>query len=122
MAAIAFSPDGDTLAVVGHDERIRPWDLSGETPRALEPLEAHFDKVGAVCFSPDGKSMATADASYRRLIVWDPATRKRRPGMDWDKLPAAPAALAFAPDGRHLAVGNADGTIIVLRLAGPKAE
>jgi WD40 repeat protein len=83
----------------------------------LEPLEAHFDKVGAVCFSPDGKSLATADASYRRLIVWDLAARKPRVGQDWDKLPAAPAAVVFAPDGRHLAVGNSDGTIDVLRLA-----
>jgi hypothetical protein len=51
----------------------------------------------------------------RRLVVWDTASGKALHTWDW---PLACQAVAFAHDGKHLAVGNANGTVYVLRLAG----
>lgn len=72
--ALAFSPDGQTLAA-GSGEKVRIYDA-----RTLEPAEA-LDACDApirtVAFSPDGKWLATGDdAGYVRL--WDTASRTLR--------------------------------------------
>jgi hypothetical protein len=48
-----------------------------------------------------------------RVIVWETGTGKSR---DW-KMPGPVGAVAFALDSRHLATGNANGTVYILRLA-----
>jgi WD40 repeat protein len=66
----------------------------------------------AMAFTPSGTLLATAGLAPR-LILWDVKTGEKR--REW-QLHDEVCALAFAPDGRHLAVGNADGTLYVLRL------
>jgi len=46
--------------------------------------------------------------------VWDAATGKQLHHWQW---PGPIEAVAFAHDGQHLAAGNANGTIYILRLA-----
>ena len=55
--AVAFSPDGETLAS-GSIQEIRLWDLgTGETKGMLT---GHTDHFHAVTFSPEGSTLASA--------------------------------------------------------------
>jgi WD40 repeat protein/tRNA A-37 threonylcarbamoyl transferase component Bud32 len=55
--AVAFSPDGGTLATGSYDRSVRLWNAEGK-PRS-KPLEHRFP-VWRIAFSPDGKNLLTA--------------------------------------------------------------
>jgi WD40 repeat protein len=114
---VAFSPDGKTLAFNDGEWDVHLWDLTGPLPRERVALRGHSlpgwaGIVHAIAFSPDGGQLASVGQD-RRLIVWETAHGEKR--REWI-LPGQARSVAFAPDGRHLACGNFNGTVYVLRL------
>jgi WD40 repeat protein len=98
--AVAFSPDGKTLAVGAErgEHTLRLLDVPTSTElRQFGPAEA---KVQAMTFSPDGKTLA-AGGNRNPVRLWDPATgaEKARLGEEADRV----LSLAFSPDGKTLA-------------------
>jgi WD40 repeat protein len=72
--ALAFSPNGATLASGGWDKSVRLWDPArGEATQRL----ACPDEVWSVAFSPDGKSLAAGgqDGLLRLWTLDDPPAR-----------------------------------------------
>jgi WD40 repeat protein len=112
--ALAFSPDGRTLAVAGR-HRISLWNLDRGTRTVLATPEVPFSS-DAVAFAPDGRTLAAAAGN--RVVLWDPASRTRRASLP---LPAGMVGnlglLAFSPDGRVLAAANDGGILLAWDVA-----
>jgi hypothetical protein len=113
VCAVAFAPDGQTLAAGEHEGLIRLWDLVTHEERRR--FEEKGSPEQALAFSPDGKTLACRgpEQSIRLLEV---ATGKERgrfvaPGVGIE-------FLAFAPDGKTLASRNADKTAFIWDLTG----
>lgn len=89
--------------------RLRDLGVFDVTTSEQTTLTGHSRQIGGVATSPDGTRLASVDFGGN-LIIWDTAT--------WDEVAYYPNvsngtfSLAFSPDGRLLAVGGADITLL----------
>jgi WD40 repeat protein len=109
---VLYSPAG-TLATFSDDRTIRLWDRDG---RDFRRLDGHKGLVVSASFSPDGKTLGTADGEAFHL--WDVATGKALPAPG-DAL-AGVARLTFAPDGKTLGCAGDRGEVRLWDLAAGK--
>jgi RNA polymerase sigma factor (sigma-70 family) len=114
---IAFSEDGKVLVTAGEDRLVRVWEYPsgkqvyriGPGPRAeaqaaFGPARAVIPHVTAAV-SRDGTLLATRiDESV--VSLWDVATGKKVGTIPCDNDKFYAYALAFAPDGKRLAIAN----------------
>jgi WD40 repeat protein len=113
---VACSPTEPILAFAGDDSAIHLWNLGGAKIEKLRQLAGHTGKafgplVKALAFSPNGKIVASSGQDkYVRL--WNVASGEKV--HEWH-FKDETRALAFSSDGRHLAVGNSDGSLYILR-------
>jgi WD40 repeat protein len=121
--AMAFAPDGSTLAVSCGDpiyqfnkqKEVRLWDLA--TRSVKQVLTDYAGVTTSLAFAPDGQTLATGEADLMNSLrpgvttLWDVSTAKKRmtlgghKGMVW--------AVAFAPDGQTLATAGHDGAVML---------
>ena len=108
IRALAFSPDGKTLAYGSADGTVKLWDLVGQEPITL----GHMYPIMSAAFRADGKVLvsSSSDAEQHRgeVKLWDwpsgqEVLRLQRTDSN------GPADLSL--DGKTLALGNPDRTI-----------
>jgi WD40 repeat protein len=125
VSAMAFSPDGSTLAVGTLPDTLRDvpapsvqlWDIQRESlERKLRPAIA---PPGKVRFSPDGALLATSAVRDSPLQLWrmSDGAEVRSFQVEADAHGRDPAPIAFSPDGKLLAAADANRDIYVWELA-----
>jgi hypothetical protein len=132
---LAYSPDGQILATTLFPQKTRPpgmagpagaggWPKNAEaivltelaTGKRLTRIDTGRGGFALLAYSPDGRTLATADENSFRL--WDIATgkevfrhplpeKRRQLGYSFAE------SLAFLPDGDRLATGLRDGTVLI---------
>jgi WD40 repeat protein len=119
IGAIAFAPDGKTLALGGERAHAAPVLVdaaSGTITRRM--TGGHDDGFVTLAFDREGTRILTA-GNDRRAIIWDAHTgaqllELRHPGDDEPNDTVA----AWSPDGTMVATGGAGGTVVLWRVAG----
>ena len=114
ISAIAFSPEGHRIAVAG-EGRIGPVLLDVATGALqLRMTRRHASLICAMRFAPNGQLLATGTSEADpRAIVFDSATGETI--RDFPRRGQGDVSVAWSSDGRMLAAGGGDGTVVVWR-------
>ena len=120
---LAFGPDGRTLASGSIDGTIRLWNVAtGDPLGTLQSDTLSSDDVTGVAFDPeDGNILASVgDNGENRLLLWNVTTHKVI--TQFTASEGGLSCVAWSPDGRTLATGDADKAEVRLwDVAGVKA-
>ncbi|MCW2932014.1 MAG: transcriptional regulator, family, partial [Actinomycetia bacterium] len=136
--SVAFGLDGRVLAAGSADDKVRLWSLatSGK-PQLADTLSGPADIVSGVAFSSAGELAAAShdDKVWLWKVSFGTVTRKVttangksktvtstgvQAAADGTLTDATNAAIAvsFSPDGKMLAAGTAEGSVLVWTIAG----
>ncbi len=112
LTALAFSPDGRSLAISGNREVLIHSLTSEQPPKRLSGLS---ERILSLQFSSDGAILLAGGgtpARFGEIQEWDVATGKLRRSvmLAGDTVFGA----SFSPDAKHIAAGCTDNTVRVL--------
>jgi WD40 repeat protein len=120
---VAFDASHETSAWLQHDGEVKVWSVRAGAPPIRTFSRSGKHTVDAVALSADGAWLATAGEEVRVVGVADGKDRfapiatqsSRRPGFSCG---GGVCALAFSPEGGHLARLDEDG-LTLMELADP---
>jgi WD40 repeat protein len=109
ITALAYSPDGKSLAVTGYHE-VLIYDSSNFSLQSR--LIGISERVQSLAYSPDGKKLAAvggAPGRFGEVQIWNPATDKLLVSapLTFDTL----YGVSWSPDGKMVGFGCADNTV-----------
>ncbi len=109
--SLAFSPDDTTLAL-GHRNSITLWNVTKTGMQAHSVIsDNHRQFSDILIFSPDGKTLLDSKWSEARIQLWDVDTGRSLGTLSGHTEPIE--TLVFSHDGKTLASGSEDGTVLL---------
>ena len=113
--ALAISPDGKRLAMLGSDGTLRMAELVNGKFKVRNGDDAVLQignsslNAAVIAFSPNNKYLAASRDESGRVVVCNAGTGKR---LRDRQLPVEVRGVAFAPDSRHLAIVTGNGAVV----------
>ena len=108
VTALAFSPDGKTLASGDTDNTIRLWDVAVRQHRTA--LTGHTDQVTTLTFSRDGTVLASGSMD-NTVRLWNTSTGEHLDTLEGHRHEYGVVSLAFTLDGETLASGGTNDIV-----------
>lgn len=105
LPALAISPSGTLLASAANDGSVRIWDISGKRAKEWEAIAKNTGIVTPICFSPDGKLLATAERASGITRLFDVSGDRAKPATVLAPADGDVWSLAFSPDSKTLVAG-----------------
>jgi len=108
---VTVSPSGSHIASGGFDKKVIIWSEPGEGGEwaRVQVLEDHTGVVRTVCFSPDGKQLATASYKSIKLYSFNEGIAILAHTLEGHT--NAVRSLSFSPDCKLLCSGSNDKSI-----------
>jgi WD40 repeat protein len=110
--ALAFAPDGRSLAVGGTETDIFLFDVGAGGPGRCLAMPIRCLCAKGLAFSIDGQTLAASSHLNHEILLWDVTAGRERARLRAHASPVI--SLAFSPDGRSLASGSHGDDAIVL--------
>ena len=105
VKSIAFSPDGQILAVA-NGNTVKLWNVNNK--KGIGELRGHQADVNSIAFSPDGRKLISG-SNDRTLRLWNVKTKKEVFKLKGHT--GSVQSVAFSPDGQTLVSTSNDNTV-----------
>lgn len=113
VSSVRFSPDGLYIASAGEEGIIKIWD--SKTGELVNQLKSG-DRTGCICFSPNGRYIASMASMIGLITIWDIRGNCKIKEFHHPKYSIA-YDIQFSPDGSYIAAAYYDGVAAVWNVA-----